>query len=41
MSGRRRGGFDENILVFLQLNTMFEIKLQTLKQSYFGFAGLP
>lgn len=24
MSGRRRGGFDESILVFLKLNTMFE-----------------
>lgn len=41
MSGLRRGGFDENILVFLQLNTMFEMKVLTLKLSYFGFAGLP
>lgn len=35
MSGRRRGGFDESILVFLQLNTMFEMKLLTLKAVLF------
>lgn len=40
MSGLRRGGFDESTLIFLKRNTMFEMKILTLKPLYLGFSQI-